>query len=418
MRVPASACSAGSARRSSMRCSANATGHHVVSGLPVGSSTTAASWSYAFSRVSAIDAEPERRGRRIATRFVGGRRRLRQRARLRRCRHHPRRSARPRRRSPISPSASAALPRISGDESASAAISGSRALRSPISPSANAAICRTSGSASRSSSTSGGTPAADPRGRRRAPRAAHTRFARRSAAAADPPRRPTRIASTAHVFELQNPRHLLFEERDASATAAAGAGGGGGALAHERRASATAAINERARDATPRGRGGHERDDIIGSALQFRHIAIEGPIGAGKTALTERLGTRLDATVVLEETDNPFLADFYADRPGAALQAQLFYLLNRHRQQVCAASDGSLQPDHGLRLPLRQGQDLRVSESRRQRAVHLSAAVRAARERHPLARSRHLSAGADRCAAPARAQPARRRRGRRAAARR
>jgi len=68
--------------------------------------------------------------------------------------------------------------------------------------------------------------------------------------------------------------------------------------------------------------------------LQFRHIAIEGPIGAGKTALTERLGTRLDATVVLEETENPFLADFYADRPGSALQAQLFYLLNRHRQQV------------------------------------------------------------------------------------
>jgi deoxyguanosine kinase len=68
--------------------------------------------------------------------------------------------------------------------------------------------------------------------------------------------------------------------------------------------------------------------------LQFRHIAIEGPIGAGKTALAERLGTRLDATIVLEEGDNPFLADFYADRPGAALQAQLFYLLSRHRQQT------------------------------------------------------------------------------------
>lgn len=66
--------------------------------------------------------------------------------------------------------------------------------------------------------------------------------------------------------------------------------------------------------------------------MRFRHIAIEGPLGAGKTALAERLGTRLDATVVLEDTDNPFLADFYADRPGAALQAQLFYLLNRHRQ--------------------------------------------------------------------------------------
>ena len=68
--------------------------------------------------------------------------------------------------------------------------------------------------------------------------------------------------------------------------------------------------------------------------MQFRYIAVEGPIGAGKTALAERLGTRLDATVVLEETENPFLADFYADRPGAALQAQLFYLLNRHRQQT------------------------------------------------------------------------------------
>ena len=68
--------------------------------------------------------------------------------------------------------------------------------------------------------------------------------------------------------------------------------------------------------------------------MQFRYIAVEGPIGAGKTALAERLGTRLDATLVLEETDNPFLADFYADRAGAALQAQLFYLLARHRQQT------------------------------------------------------------------------------------
>ncbi|MGH8519290.1 MAG: deoxynucleoside kinase, partial [Panacagrimonas sp.] len=34
----------------------------------------------------------------------------------------------------------------------------------------------------------------------------------------------------------------------------------------------------------------------------------------------------------LEDTENPFLVDFYAERPGAALQAQLFYLLNRHRQ--------------------------------------------------------------------------------------
>jgi deoxyadenosine/deoxycytidine kinase len=66
--------------------------------------------------------------------------------------------------------------------------------------------------------------------------------------------------------------------------------------------------------------------------LDFHYIAIDGPIGAGKSDLARRLAARLDASVVLEDQDNPFLADFYADRPGAALQAQLFFLLNRHRQ--------------------------------------------------------------------------------------
>ena len=68
--------------------------------------------------------------------------------------------------------------------------------------------------------------------------------------------------------------------------------------------------------------------------MTFRYIAIEGPIGVGKSSLAERLAARLDATAILEDKENPFLADFYGGRPGAALQAQLFYLLNRHRQQV------------------------------------------------------------------------------------
>ena len=76
------------------------------------------------------------------------------------------------------------------------------------------------------------------------------------------------------------------------------------------------------------------RDDTLGSALDFRYIAIEGPTGVGKSLLADRLGSRLDATVVLDETDNPFLADFYAERPGAGFQAQLFYTLSRHRQQT------------------------------------------------------------------------------------
>jgi deoxyguanosine kinase len=68
--------------------------------------------------------------------------------------------------------------------------------------------------------------------------------------------------------------------------------------------------------------------------LDFRYLAIEGPLGLGKTALAERLGARLDATVVLDDTDNPFLSDFYGGRPGSAFQAQLFFTLTRHRQQM------------------------------------------------------------------------------------
>lgn len=68
--------------------------------------------------------------------------------------------------------------------------------------------------------------------------------------------------------------------------------------------------------------------------MDFRYIAIEGPVGLGKSAVADRLGARLDATVVLDETENPFLAEFYSGRAGAGFQAQLFYTLSRHRQQT------------------------------------------------------------------------------------
>jgi len=68
--------------------------------------------------------------------------------------------------------------------------------------------------------------------------------------------------------------------------------------------------------------------------LDFRYLAIEGPAGAGKTLLAERIGARIDATLVLDEQENPFFDDFQAGRGGAAFQAQLFYLLARHRQQT------------------------------------------------------------------------------------
>jgi deoxyguanosine kinase len=68
--------------------------------------------------------------------------------------------------------------------------------------------------------------------------------------------------------------------------------------------------------------------------LDFRYIAIEGPVALGKSLVADRLGGRLDATIVLDETENPFLADFYGGRSGAGFQAQLFFTLSRHRQQT------------------------------------------------------------------------------------
>ena len=68
--------------------------------------------------------------------------------------------------------------------------------------------------------------------------------------------------------------------------------------------------------------------------MDFSYIAIEGPIGVGKTALAQHLGARLNSAVILDETDNPFVGDLYSGRPGAAFQSQLFSVLTRHRQQA------------------------------------------------------------------------------------
>ena len=78
----------------------------------------------------------------------------------------------------------------------------------------------------------------------------------------------------------------------------------------------------------------HSQTAILRIILDFRYIAIEGPIGVGKTLLTQHLGHRLEATTLLDDSTNPFVADLYSGRPGAAFQAQLFSLLARHRQQA------------------------------------------------------------------------------------
>ena len=68
--------------------------------------------------------------------------------------------------------------------------------------------------------------------------------------------------------------------------------------------------------------------------MSFHYIAVEGPTGVGKTAVAERLAQRLEASAMLEEWgQNPFLKPFYDGRAGAAFQDEVFFLLQRHRQQ-------------------------------------------------------------------------------------
>lgn len=78
---------------------------------------------------------------------------------------------------------------------------------------------------------------------------------------------------------------------------------------------------------------------------RFRHIAIEGPIGAGKSSLARRLAAHLGAELMLERADeNPYLERFYADVPGYAFQTQVFFLFQRMRQVRELAQPGLLAP--------------------------------------------------------------------------
>ena len=71
----------------------------------------------------------------------------------------------------------------------------------------------------------------------------------------------------------------------------------------------------------------------MASEIPFRYLAVDGPIGVGKTFLVDKLVRRFEAVKVLEDVENPFLPDFYRDRPGAAFQTQMYFLLSRYKQQ-------------------------------------------------------------------------------------
>ena len=78
---------------------------------------------------------------------------------------------------------------------------------------------------------------------------------------------------------------------------------------------------------------------IPNNIVRRKYIAVEGPIGVGKTQLMAELNTQLNADT-LKDASNPFLPAFYNNMEKYAFQVQLFFLLSRFQQQLdCAQPD-------------------------------------------------------------------------------
>lgn len=75
-----------------------------------------------------------------------------------------------------------------------------------------------------------------------------------------------------------------------------------------------------------------------------RFIVIEGPLRVGKSTLARILAERLHARRLYDCEDNPFLADFYLEKPGADFQAQMYFLFERQRRLREALASDSPSP--------------------------------------------------------------------------
>jgi len=83
--------------------------------------------------------------------------------------------------------------------------------------------------------------------------------------------------------------------------------------------------------------------DLSGKTLP-RYIAVEGPIGVGKTTLTKYLGETFNYDTILERSEeNPFLKRFYAREKNAALSTQLFFLFQRAQKLNALKQDDLFQ---------------------------------------------------------------------------
>jgi deoxyguanosine kinase len=76
-----------------------------------------------------------------------------------------------------------------------------------------------------------------------------------------------------------------------------------------------------------------------------RYIAVEGPIGVGKTSLAKRLAQTFNYDIVLEKPEeNPFLERFYRNPKQYALSTQLFFLFQRAQQLQDLKQDDLFEP--------------------------------------------------------------------------
>jgi deoxyguanosine kinase len=75
-----------------------------------------------------------------------------------------------------------------------------------------------------------------------------------------------------------------------------------------------------------------------------RHIVIEGPIRVGKSTLAKVLAEQLHARRIFDADDNPFLSDFYDEKPGSAFRAQMYFLYERHRRLLDTSPETNPAP--------------------------------------------------------------------------
>jgi len=67
--------------------------------------------------------------------------------------------------------------------------------------------------------------------------------------------------------------------------------------------------------------------------MKYKHVAIEGNIGSGKTTVSKMLAERMEARLILEQfADNPFLPPFYEDREKWAFPLEMSFLAERYTQ--------------------------------------------------------------------------------------